>query len=102
MSGPPIDITKLVQSGHTYTVSASNELPEEAQHRRARELANERHERRVELLTLGFSCLMVGVIFSGCIWLVAVGSPDDKKWAMGVVAAIASGLVGFIWGRRSK
>jgi hypothetical protein len=34
--------------------------------------------------------------------MLANGSADDKKWAAGIVSAIASGLVGFLVGQSKK
>lgn len=40
--------------------------------------------------------------FGGCVYVFASGSADDKKWAAGIVSAIASGLVGFLVGQGKR
>lgn len=47
-----------------------------------------------------FALALVAVTFGGCLYLFATGSPDDKKWAAGLLSAIVSGLVGYLVGAR--
>jgi len=49
-----------------------------------------------------FSLMVTAVVFSGCVYVFATGAADDKKWAAGIVSAIASGLVGFLAGQGRK
>ncbi|MEI6334133.1 MAG: hypothetical protein WCS87_06200 [Methylococcaceae bacterium] len=37
-----------------------------------------------------------------CVYTFATGEAEDKKWASGIVGAIASGLVGFLVGQGKK
>jgi hypothetical protein len=41
----------------------------------------------------------LGVICGACLVVAFVGSAEDKKWAMSVLAAIVSAGVGFIGGK---
>ena len=49
-----------------------------------------------------FALVVTGGIFAGCVYVLASGSPEDKKWAAGIVSAIASGLIGFPVGQGKK
>jgi hypothetical protein len=49
-----------------------------------------------------FAMALTAVVFAGCVYVFATGAPDDKKWAAGIVSAIASGLVGFPVGLGKK
>lgn len=49
-----------------------------------------------------FALAMTAVVFGGCVWVFANGSPDDRKWAAGIVSAMASGLVGYLVGQARK
>ena len=49
-----------------------------------------------------FALTVTGAVFAGCVYVFAIGTVDDKKWAAGIVSAIASGLVGFLVGQGKK
>ncbi len=49
-----------------------------------------------------FALLIISIIFVACVYTFATGIADDKKWAAGIVSAIASGLVGFLVGQGKK
>ena len=49
-----------------------------------------------------FALLLMTVIFAGAVWVFAIGNADDKKWAAGIVSAIASGLVSFLVGQARR
>ena len=49
-----------------------------------------------------FALTVTGTVFAGCVYVFAIGTVDDKKWAAGIVSAIASGLVGFLVGQGKK
>ena len=99
---PKIDLTALVKSEHKYELSASYEPPEDAAVRRENDLADARQTRTIRLVLLLFALVVVGVIVAGCIYGFAAGSADDKKWAAGIVSAIASGLIGYLVGQGKK
>jgi hypothetical protein len=97
--GSQIDIGKLTEQG--YTLKINNESPEDASARRKREEEEARFARLSRLALLVFSLLLTSVIFIGCVLVLAStkSSPDDKKWAAGLVSAITSGLIGFLLGQ---
>jgi hypothetical protein len=94
-----IDLDKVIASGAKYGLEVSNESEDEAAARRNREDADHRHQlwQRKWLFIVGV--LMVVAVFLGCLYLFAMGSADDKKWAGGAVMTIVSGLLGFLVGK---
>jgi hypothetical protein len=94
-----IDIGQLAASGHRYEVNVSSESAEDAAARRGKEAADARLGRVIRLLLVVFAVLLTSAIFAGCVIVFASGSPDDRKWAAGIVSAIASGLIGFLVGQ---
>lgn len=99
---PPINLGQIVGRDHKYELSVSNETPEDAAARRAKETADADLKRRMTYTLFCFALLIVGVVFAGCVYVFANGAADDKKWAAGIVSAIASGLVGFLVGQGKK
>ena len=81
--------------------SATNP-PKDAAARRSLEAADAALKRRMSLGLFIFALLLMTVIFGGAIWVFAIGNADDKKWAAGIVSAIASGLVGFLVGQARR
>jgi hypothetical protein len=97
------DLSSAVQSGASflrgvfqrvglvdYNISVkSQESPQDARHRRYKELL---------LLSVG----LLGICVTGafCLWILtsASASPDDKKWAQSTVAA----LIGYLTGKGTK
>jgi hypothetical protein len=98
-----INLGQLVDpSNHKYELSVSNEAPEDAAARRSNEAADAVLKRKMTYGLFCFALLIVSVVFSGCVYTFATGAADDKKWAAGIVSAIASGLVGFLVGQGKK
>jgi cytochrome oxidase assembly protein ShyY1 len=88
---------------HTYSVSVEREeTPEDAAARRSKETAEAELRRNMTYALFWFALLIVGTVFVGCVYTFATGVADDKKWAAGIVSAIASGLVGFLVGQGKK
>lgn len=98
----PINLSQIVGSDHKYELSISNEAPEDASVRRSNEIADAELKRKMTYSLFWFALLVVCVVFSGCVYTFAVGAVEDKKWAAGIVSAIASGLVGFLVGQGKK
>jgi hypothetical protein len=96
---PQINLGQIVGKDHKYELSVSNETPEDAATRRTKETADADLKRKMTYALFCFALLIVGVVFAGCVYTFATGTPDDKKWAAGIVSAIASGLVGFLVGQ---
>jgi len=97
-----INLGQIVGKDHKYELSVSNESAEDATARRMKEAADAELKRKMTFVLFCFSLLVTGVVFVGCVYTFAVGAPDDKKWAAGIVSAIASGLVGFLVGQGKK
>ena len=96
---PQINLGQIVGKDHKYELSVSNETQEDAATRRTKETADADLKRKMTYVLFCFALLIVGVVFAGCVYTFATGTPDDKKWAAGIVSAIASGLVGFLVGQ---
>ena len=96
---PQINLGQIVGKNHKYELSVSNETQEDAAARRTKETVNADLKRKMTFVLFCFALLIVGVVFVGCVYTFATGVPDDKKWAAGIVSAIASGLVGFLVGQ---
>jgi hypothetical protein len=99
---PPINLSQIVGGDHKYELSVSNETPEDASARRTKETADAELKRKMTYTLFCFALLIVSVVFVGCVYTFATGAADDKKWAAGIVSAIASGLVGFLVGQGKK
>lgn len=99
MSDRQINLGQLVGTDHKYELSVSNESPEDAVARRTQEAADAELKRKMTFGVFLFALAITAVIFGGCVYTFANGTPDDKKWAAGIVSAIASGLVGFLVGQ---
>ena len=54
------------------------------------------------MILLVFSLAVITVIVAGCIYGFVAGSADDKKWAAGIISAIASGLMGYLVGQGKR
>ena len=96
---PQINLGQIIGKDHKYELSVSNETQEDAATRRSKETADAELKRKMTYVLFCFALLIVGIVFAGCIYTFASGAPDDKKWAAGIVSAIASGLVGFLVGQ---
>jgi hypothetical protein len=99
---PQINLGQIVGRNHKYELSVSNETSEDAAARRLKETADAELKRKMTYTLFCFALLVVGIVFSGCVYTFATGAAEDKKWAAGIVSAIASGLVGFLVGQGKK
>ena len=102
MTEQQINLGQMVGSDGRYELSVSNESPEDAVARRSLQAADAALKRRMSLGLFIFALLLMTVIFAGAVWVFAIGNADDKKWAAGIVSAIASGLVGFLVGQARR
>jgi hypothetical protein len=102
MTEQQINLGQMVGSDGRYELSVSNESPEDGAARRSNEAAEASLKRRMSLGLFVFALLLMTVIFAGAVWVFAIGNADDKKWAAGIVSAIASGLVGFLVGQARR
>ncbi|WNB74043.1 hypothetical protein [Methylomonas koyamae] len=99
---PQINLGQIVGKDHKYELSVSNETPEDATARRAREVAEAELKRKMSYALFCFALFIVSIVFGGCVYLFATGTGEDKKWAAGIISAIASGLIGFLVGQGKK
>lgn len=97
-----INLGQLVGKDHKYELSVSSESPQDASARRTKEAADADLKRRMTFILFLFVLVVGAVVFVGCVYVFAHGSPDDKKWAAGIVSAIAFGLIGFLVGLGRK
>lgn len=99
----PINLSHIIGKGdHRYELSVNNETAEDAAARRAEEIANAELKRRMTFVLFWFALVIVAVVFGGCVYAFSTGTPDDRKWAAGIVSSIASGLVGYLVGQGKK
>ncbi len=105
MSEPQLNLNQLTGQGlsnHKYDIRANNETPEDAEARRAQEAKDADLRRRIEFILFLAALLFVFIVFLSCMFVFWNGGSDDKKWAAGIVSAIASGLVGYLVGQGKK
>ena len=102
MSDSQINIDQLAARGHNYELSVSSESPEDASARRLREAEEAALKRRMTFYLFLFALLVTAAVFGGCVALFVHGSPEDRKWAAGIVSGIVSGLIGFLVGQGRK
>ena len=102
MTEQQINLGQMVGSDGRYELSVSNESPEDAAARRSTEAADANLKRRMSLGLFIFALILASIVFSGCVYVFARGTADDKKWAAGIISAITSGLVGFMVGQARR
>ena len=102
MAQEPIDLGQVVSQGHKYELTIGNEPAEDAVARRAADAADAALKRKMTFILFCFALAVTAIVFGGCAYVFATGSSDDKKWAAGIVSAIASGLVGFLVGQGKR
>lgn len=97
-----INLGKIIGKNHKYALTVNNETAEDASVRHKNEMAEAELKRKMVYALFCFALFVVGIIFMGCIYIFATGTIDDKKWAAGIISAIASGLIGFLVGQGKK
>ena len=102
MAEAQINLGQIVGSDHKYALSVSNESPEDAAARRTQDACDAALQRKLRYSLFLFALLVTGLVFAGCVYVFATGAVEDKKWAAGMVSAIASGLVGYLVGQGRK
>ncbi|HNT30179.1 MAG TPA: hypothetical protein PKL83_04480 [bacterium] len=101
-SDDQINLGKIIGRNHKYALTVNNETPEDASVRHKNEMAEAELKRKMVYALFCFALFVVGTIFIGCIYVFAMGTIDDRKWATGIISAIASGLIGFLVGQGKK
>lgn len=99
MAEPQINLGQMVGSDGRYELSVSNETAEDGAARRSREAADANLKRIMALSLFFFALTLTTAVFAGAVYIFSSGTADDKKWAAGIISAIASGLVGFLVGQ---
>jgi hypothetical protein len=102
MNNGKIDLNDLANR-HKLSV-VPREEPDERQARLGIEKADAEHQRRKELALLVGALVAVGATLSLCVWaIVREGSTaEDTRWAVPLLTAIVTGLVGYVTGRQAK
>jgi type VI protein secretion system component VasF len=89
-----------------FELSVQSDTPEDAEARRTEKAEEGRHRRRIQFWIIMFAIVLVLIFVFLCVNALLYGTPDDKKWATSIVAAIASaisgGLVGFGFGKSTR
>jgi O-antigen/teichoic acid export membrane protein len=101
-SDSQLNLGQVMATGAKYALSFSNESTEDALARRIQEANELDHRRKIQFCLFIFALAVTGIVFAGSIYVFIIGSPDDKKWAAGVVSSIASGLIGYLVGHGKK
>jgi hypothetical protein len=59
--------------------------------------------RKQDMVLFVVAVAFVAVVATGCLWLIFLSDrPDDqKRWAMEILTAIASGFVGYLVGKKA-
>lgn len=101
--GNRVDLEALGK-GKNWNLHIENETPEDAAARRAEAAEKAKHGRRLQFLCFMLAIVVVLFAFLWCGYVLATGSPDDKKVgsvvASAIVSSTVSGLVGFALGKR--
>lgn len=95
----PADFADLVRYGVLTGEIRQREQRIETQSRLRRQEAYESHCRRKEMIILASVLFGLALICGGCLMVALIGQPEDKKWAMSVLASIVSAGVGFLGGK---
>ena len=77
MSEQQINLGQIVGKDHKYQLSLSNESPEDAAARRTREATDAELKRKMTFVLFLFALVATGA--SGCVYVFASGSPEDKS-----------------------
>lgn len=99
---PPVNIGEMAKSGQYQVSIQSTESELDAGARRATEAADAMQKRRMSFILFCFALIFITIVFAGTVYLFASGSPDDKKWAGGIVTSITTGLIGYLVGKAAK
>jgi hypothetical protein len=102
MSDDKFDLDNLPNK---YQLSlVSREDPDERDSRIRIDEADAAHRRRKDLLLSASALVVIGVALCLCVWaVVREGSAaSDREWAVPLLTAIVTGLVGYVTGRATK
>lgn len=102
MNDDKIDLNDLANR-HQLSI-VPREEPVQRESRIRIEEADAAHRRRKDLLLSGSALVVIGVALCLCVWaVVREGSTaSDREWAVPLLTAIVTGLVGYVTGRATK
>jgi len=102
MSDDKIDLNDLANR-HQLSI-VPREEPDQRDSRIRIEEASAAHGRRKDLLLLTSALVVIGVALCLCVWAIVRedSTTEDKKWAVPLLTAIVTGLLGYVVGRGTK
>lgn len=102
MNDDQIDLNDLANR-HQLSI-VPREEPDQRDSRIRIEEAEAAHRRRKDLLLSSSALVVIGVALCLCVWaVVREGSnASDKEWAVPLLTAIVTGLIGYVTGRATK
>lgn len=102
MNDDKIDLNDLANR-HQLSI-VPREEPDQRDSRIRIEEADAAHRRRKDLLLLSSALVVIGVAIGLCVWaVVREGSAaSDREWAVPLLTAIVTGLIGYVTGRATK
>lgn len=104
MNNGKIDLNELANRPDHQLTLTPREDPVERDSRLRIEEANATHQRRKELILHIAALLVMGVVLGVCVWTIIKtdSSEADKKWAVPILSAMVTGLIGYVTGRATK
>ena len=102
MNDDKIDLNDLANR-HQLSI-VPREDPDQRDSRIRTEEASAAHGRRKDLLFSISALVVIGVVLCLCVWaIVREGlTSSDKEWAVPLLTAIVTGLLGYVVGRGTK
>ncbi|HEX8129393.1 MAG TPA: hypothetical protein VF527_09850 [Pyrinomonadaceae bacterium] len=102
MNDDKIDLSDLANR-HQLSI-VPREEPDQRDSRIRIEEADAAHRRRKDLLLSSSALVVIGVALCLCVWaIVREGSAaSDREWAVPLLTAIVTGLIGYVTGRATK
>jgi hypothetical protein len=102
MNNDKIDVNDLTDRSDL--IIFPREDPEQRDSRIRIEEADAAHRRRKDLLLSSSALVVIGVALCLCVWAVVRqdSSASDREWAVPLLTAIVTGLIGYVTGRATK
>ena len=102
MNDDKIDLNDLANR-HQLSI-VPREEPDQRDSRIRIEEADASHRRRKDLLLSSSALVVIGVALCLCVWAVVRedSTASDREWAVPLLTAIVTGLIGYVTGRATK
>ncbi|HYG11277.1 MAG TPA: hypothetical protein VD835_15120 [Pyrinomonadaceae bacterium] len=102
MNDDKIDLNDLANR-HQLSI-VPREDPDERASRIRIEEADAAHRRRKDLLLSSSALVVIGVALCLCVWAIVRedSTAADREWAVPLLTAIVTGLIGYVTGRATK